>query len=267
MGLDIARGLNTNFPGFTSTFFGADFRDDDYRNLASSSNDTPDLIPAAPIAGGGVYSGAIYGVFSPCTLKLDVLNVNTAVSGAATAATYENVGGGGPYVSMVYAPAGGTRFVNTLEGGWTFGAFGGQGSRYTLSRGGQHVFWLNALADVIGTVCGQTLSAPTDVGDGFTGGAKFVNFMNLRSENPMRSGEARIAFGITKTEKVEVKVYDVTGRLVKTVANQVFAGGQEHVVRWDGTDNQGQLVARGVYFYQLRSPSFVSERKLTVLKD
>jgi hypothetical protein len=223
-----------------------------------------DLIPVAPLSS----TGAIYGVFSPCVDKNDVLNVNTAVPGAAPAVYYENTATGGPYYAAVYAPAGGTRLANTLWCGWTYGIFGGQGSRYTLSPGGTHVFWLNALTGIIGSVCGQPLSAPSGVGDlPGVGGSQFVNFMNLRSENPMRTGEARIAFGITKTEKVEVKVYDVTGRLVKTVANRVFPGGQEHIVTWDGTNEQGQPVARGVYFYQLRSPSFVSERKLTVLKD
>jgi hypothetical protein len=54
---------------------------------------------------------------------------------------------------------------------------------------------------------------------------------------------------------------------VKTVANRTFAGGQEHVVTWDGTNEAGQAVSRGVYFYQLRSPSFTSQKKLAVLKD
>ena len=63
------------------------------------------------------------------------------------------------------------------------------------------------------------------------------------------------------------KIYDVSGRLVKTVANRSFPGGQEHVVTWDGTNDAGNAVARGVYFYQLRSPSFTSQKKLAVLKN
>jgi hypothetical protein len=263
IGRDLAAMENTDHPSFFPTFFGANFRDTDYRNFASNPNDVADLIPIAPLSS----TGAIYGVFSPCTYQNDVLNVNAAVPGAAPAVLYENVSGG-PYYAGIYAPAGGTRLANTLLLGWTYGLFGQQGSRYTLSRGGHHIFWLNALTGLIGSVCGQPLSAPSGVGDNLgSNGAAFVNFMNLRSENPMRTGEARIAFGLTKTEKVDVKVYDVTGRLVKTVANRVFPGGQEHIVTWDGTNEQGQPVARGVYFYQLRSPSFVSEKKLTVLKD
>jgi flagellar hook assembly protein FlgD len=57
----------------------------------------------------------------------------------------------------------------------------------------------------------------------------------------------------------------VTGRLIKTLANREFAAG-EHSLFWDGSNEDGQLVPRGVYFYQLRTPSFVSQKKLAVLK-
>jgi flagellar hook assembly protein FlgD len=92
-----------------------------------------------------------------------------------------------------------------------------------------------------------------------------MNFLALRSENPFRDGSAKITFGITRKEKVELKVYDVTGRLVKTLANREFSAG-EHALTWDGSNDDGQLVALGVYFYQLRTPSFVSQKKLAVLK-
>ena len=91
------------------------------------------------------------------------------------------------------------------------------------------------------------------------------DFLALRSENPNRGGDAKIAFGITRKERVELRVYDVTGRLIKTLANREFAAG-EHTLFWDGTNDDGQLVPRGVYFYQLRTPSFVSQKKLAVLR-
>jgi len=54
---------------------------------------------------------------------------------------------------------------------------------------------------------------------------------------------------------------------VKKLADRVFEGGRNHELRWDGTRDDGQRVAAGVYFYQLRSPSFTSRKKLTVLRD
>jgi hypothetical protein len=90
-------------------------------------------------------------------------------------------------------------------------------------------------------------------------------YLALRSENPHRGGDSQIRFGIVKKERVELKLYDVTGRLVRTLANREFAAG-EHDIVWDGTDDDGRLVARGVYFYQLRTPSFLSQKKLAVLR-
>ena len=89
--------------------------------------------------------------------------------------------------------------------------------------------------------------------------------MNLKSFNPMKVGEARIVFGLEKNQRVRISVYDVTGRLVKTVADRPFVGGQEHIVIWDGTNEVGQKVKSGVYFYQLKTDTWTSQKKLAVL--
>ena len=115
----------------------------------------------------------------------------------------------------------------------------------------------------------QPSATPVGVGDnpGSGPGSSFVNFMKLETSNPMHAGEARLAFGLAKSEKVELRVYDVTGRVVKTVANRVFAAGQEHVLIWDGTDEAGNKVKNGVYFYQIKTPSWTSQKKLAVLSN
>lgn len=269
-GLDIVAGNTTaasGHPSFFPTYFDAGFVDDSYRDLSASTDDSPDLIPQAPIGTGG----AIYGVFSSCFTLNDVLSRLATITGSTTAALYEDTNplDATTYPAAIYAPEDipGNRFARTLVIGFTHGAFGGLGSRYTLGRGGYNTFWLDALTGMIGTVCGATLSAPVGVGDGGVSGKAFVNFMNLRSPNPMKSGTAVIEFGLAKNEKVQINVYDVTGRLVKTLADREFKAGDIHRLTWDGTNENGQSVARGVYFYQLRSPSFTSQKKLTVLRD
>lgn len=269
-GLDIVAGNQTaadGHPAFFPTYFDAGLVDDSYRDLSASTDDFPDLIPQAPVGGGG----AIYGVFSSCFTLNDVLSRLATIAGSTEALLYEDTNplDAVTYPAAIYAPADipGNRFARTLVMGFTHGAFGGLGSRYTLGRSGYNTFWLNALTGMIGTVCGNTLTAPTGVGDGGVSGKAFVNFMNLRSPNPMKSGTAVIEFGLVKSEKVQVNVYDVTGRLVKTLADREFKAGDINRLTWDGTNENGQSVARGVYFYQLRSPSFTSQKKLTVLRD
>src|SRR4029450_226898 len=98
-------------------------------------------------------------------------------------------------------------------------------------------------------------------------GSSFLSYMNLKSSNPMHSGQARIAFGLAKPDRVNIKVYDVTGRLGKTVADRNFTAGVEHVVNWDGTNDAGQRVNSGVYFYQLKTSTWTSQKKLAVLAN
>ena len=257
IGRDMVEGQDTDHPTFFPNFFGASLRDPDYRGSFGNSNNVADLLTFPPLSP----SSSIYGVNNPCLFTNDVLNVETGLTGAVSVAQYENFDGGGPYDAAVYAPAG-TRNSFTLVAGWALQ--NPQASRYTLTTGGTRKLWFDMLTSIFDNLC-EPSGAPVGVGDG--AGSSFMSFLNLRSANPMRSGEAQIVFGIKSTEKVEVKVYDVTGRLVKTVANRTFAGGVEHVVTWDGTNDEGQSVARGVYFYQLRSPSFTSQKKLTVLKN
>jgi hypothetical protein len=254
--LESQENLSTGHPTFCDNLFTAQFSSGNYRTLTANTNDIIDLAP-----GPAEWSTTdVYGVNNNCFLDNDVA---TVLTGGASAARYAQ-GTAAERIASVYK-AGGVNGIaaETLIDGWRITSIG---SRYTLGTAGRIDYFAKRITELFGTLnCDLSPGTPVGVGDGPNGGSAFVNFMALRSENPMRSGEARIAFGITKTEKVEVKVYDVTGRLVKTVANRVFAGGEEHVVRWDGTDEAGNLVPRGVYFYQLRSPSFTSQKKLAVL--
>jgi hypothetical protein len=209
---------------------------------------------------------------------LDNFLVNNTVNGAAAALYYENTGVQDPWIGAVYAPrdAANGRYANTLIMGWSFGTLTGpgslaqglgqQGSRFTVTRGGLHNLWFRMLSGL--TLCGPDLFLPTGVGD-IPGqdGTPFAEFLGLHSANPVRAGSATIAFGVALTSKVEVVLYDVSGRRVRTLANRMFEGGKEHELIWDGADDEGHAVAAGVYFYQLRSPTFTSRKKLTVLRN
>jgi flagellar hook assembly protein FlgD len=48
-------------------------------------------------------------------------------------------------------------------------------------------------------------------------------------------------------------VHDVSGRLVRTLADGTFESGP-HTLRWDGSAENGQRVTSGVYFLRYRSP-------------
>jgi len=64
---------------------------------------------------------------------------------------------------------------------------------------------------------------------------------------------------------VTLRVYDVLGRLVATLVNEVQSPG-EHIIRWNGRGDRGESAASGIYFYQLRAGSSVVTRKMLLLR-
>ncbi len=64
---------------------------------------------------------------------------------------------------------------------------------------------------------------------------------------------------------VVLAVYDVQGRLVKTLVNKPQTR-VDHTITWDARDSRGQRVGTGVYFLRLKSPRGVSTRKIVLLE-
>jgi flagellar hook assembly protein FlgD len=52
-------------------------------------------------------------------------------------------------------------------------------------------------------------------------------------------------------DHVDISVYDITGRRVKSLADGVLGPGR-HDVAWDGRDASGARVRRGMYFIHIR---------------
>lgn len=64
---------------------------------------------------------------------------------------------------------------------------------------------------------------------------------------------------------VQIKVYDLQGRLVKNL----YSGSQEqgsHTINWDGTNNLGQIVTSGTYLLKVATGSSTALKKLTFLR-
>lgn len=64
---------------------------------------------------------------------------------------------------------------------------------------------------------------------------------------------------------VSLRVYDVSGRLIRTLVDGDRPSGIR-TVTWDGTDEAGHPVASGTYFYQVATPSFSETKKMLLLK-
>jgi len=74
-----------------------------------------------------------------------------------------------------------------------------------------------------------------------------------------------IEFSLHARERVSLKVFDVSGRLVRTLVDGPLSGGN-HRYTWDGHNERGSSVASGVYFYVLKSESIRQSRKAVLLR-
>lgn len=82
--------------------------------------------------------------------------------------------------------------------------------------------------------------------------------------NPVNT-ETVIRYALANDAEVSLKIYDVSGSLVKTLVNEPTVAGYHSVV-WDATDEASEKVANGVYFYRLTAGDFTKSHKLVVLK-
>ncbi len=70
---------------------------------------------------------------------------------------------------------------------------------------------------------------------------------------------------IELTGNAELSIYNLRGQKVKTLVNEILPAGDYSVV-WDKTDNSGEYVNSGVYFYQLKVGEYFFEtKKITLL--
>jgi hypothetical protein len=64
---------------------------------------------------------------------------------------------------------------------------------------------------------------------------------------------------------VTLRIYDVSGKLIRTLVEGVQSPGQKRAT-WNGKNDRGQRVASGVYFYRLRAPRFDKTRKMVLVQ-
>ncbi len=82
--------------------------------------------------------------------------------------------------------------------------------------------------------------------------------------NPFNSWTA-IRFSLPVKSDIDLTIYDVLGRVVRTFIFKNLAAG-ERSITWDGTDDNRQVVSSGVYLYRLEAGEFHANSRMTLLK-
>jgi len=74
-----------------------------------------------------------------------------------------------------------------------------------------------------------------------------------------------IKFDLANKRHVELRIFNVNGRIVRTLVNSTLPAG-EHSVTWNGRDEQGNSVPSGTYFYKINCNEFSDIQKAVLIK-
>ncbi|RKY96897.1 MAG: hypothetical protein DRQ03_06580 [Candidatus Hydrothermota bacterium] len=103
----------------------------------------------------------------------------------------------------------------------------------------------------------------TEVHEGLTTLPK-VFMLGPNYPNPFR-GQTVIKYALPKDAHVTLEIYDISGRKVKTLVNGFEKAGWKTAI-WNGTNERGEKVKSGIYFYRMKADKFLKTRKMVYLK-
>jgi hypothetical protein len=74
-----------------------------------------------------------------------------------------------------------------------------------------------------------------------------------------------ISFDLARSGRIELAVYDLNGRRVRTIESGYRTAGRQRAT-WDGRADGGRVLASGVYLLQLRGAGFVESQRVSLIK-
>jgi hypothetical protein len=83
--------------------------------------------------------------------------------------------------------------------------------------------------------------------------------------NPF-SDKVNIRFHVVSNSRVDVKIYDTNGSLVKSYNREPHYRDHGSLITWDGTDQSGRRLGSGVYFLKLQLGDYTTTEKLLLIK-
>lgn len=74
-----------------------------------------------------------------------------------------------------------------------------------------------------------------------------------------------IQYGLKENGSVKITIYDILGRVVKTLVNEFQDAGYKSVL-WDGTNENGNNISSGVYIYKIEAGDFIDSKKMLLIR-
>jgi hypothetical protein len=132
-----------------------------------------------------------------------------------------------------------------------------------VSESGSYEYWVTAvdlsgLESEASSFVSAVLSADEEMG-------MPVNFaLKQNYPNPFNPS-TQIQYALPSESKVLISIYDLTGRKVKTLVNEVQSAGHRSVM-WNATNEIGRPVSAGMYIYSIQAGNFIQNRKMVLMK-
>ncbi len=92
----------------------------------------------------------------------------------------------------------------------------------------------------------------------------FNTALNGNYPNPFNPSTT-ISFSLENEAQVSLNIYNQRGQKVCELLNDKLPAGNHHLT-WNGTDNNGNSVGSGVYYYRMQSGKYTSTRKMVMMK-
>ncbi|MCX7875432.1 MAG: T9SS type A sorting domain-containing protein [Melioribacteraceae bacterium] len=77
--------------------------------------------------------------------------------------------------------------------------------------------------------------------------------------------ETIISYSLPKQSRVQIKIFDITGKEIRTLIDEERAAGKYNIL-WDSRNNLGQKVSSGIYIYKIIADNFVQTKKMVLAK-
>ena len=246
-----------NHAGFPLPFLQTGLMHASYGTFAGNPNDCAAMTPTSVTTA----NGDIYGITKPASS--DVL---FAGDDGVSAGFYEDIGlapGAGPFVASVFKDAMPGEQWQALTEGWNIRDLNG---RFCGGNPGRLAHYYDVFNNIFGKICSFCGPPPVTLDVPGPRSAAPDATLEVRN-NPLRAGVAELHFALAGPERVEAAVYDLAGRKVRTIPPRSYGAGQ-HAIPWDGRDDAGHTVARGMYSMRLRfhDSDLSGARKIVMLR-
>ena len=76
----------------------------------------------------------------------------------------------------------------------------------------------------------------------------------------------KFSYSLPQASDVKIVVYDLFGREVTTLVNDINKAAGEYTVTWNGKDNNNRQAVSGVYFYKMQAAGFSKTMKMMLMK-